>query len=1754
MALDIDWYDDDTPPMTAEQIRQKIISNFKSCLTTYRDQTENHFYSGLLSSFRMDQTISVGNQNQSFDIKNNDAMAMYTTCPLNGKLTLMHTFQSVAYLPIGGTPFKLEPVVWKAGVFISDFEADGPVVTGTLDDKGLKEISNLIPGKTYRITFYPDLSRKDINAMFASYQGIQDNLSQWLDKQWQGFDSEWRHWCGLTSSQRTGELVLAAGQGVADAAASLWDSMVDMLKTAWDMLKLLWKFLTNPKLMLDKVKAAIKTTLEFDWDKVVQLLESANEAVSKALMVLQDEAYLFLFGNALISWASMIPPQVLARMSVEVIASLVIDIIVGVILTGGAGLAARYGARAMQMENKAGRALRAVMELIEKARELAHQHIPVSAKPRQAGVGSFDPHQKAPIVYPEPVKVPAAPSPSKTLPGPAARVESASGTGTVSSAQSGRPKDVPEALNGSQKEPSWPQKDGTVEARNQKHDTVIQEVKDDSSHRQPGKNDNDQPAESVSNTRCDNDPVSMVTGEELLTLEDATLDGPLPFTWQRLYRTSAVERQSGLGHGWSHSLDHELTVTVEAIHWRDHEGRTTTFPHPSQQRPAIHNPLAGAALYLGDEPSAEQRQRGVVAELILTQPGLPFYHFRIVNTDGQGGTAQARGTIQAHGYLHAITDAYHNRLTLRYDQHGRLSALEGQQQQALRFHYLDQPVGERHWWNVLDKPGSIALLAHVEMQRMAVNADESGYETRRFPLMRYHYNDQLQLIAADNALGEQETYRYDDQHVIQERRLAGGACFTWQWERQGKAARAIAHGCNIPGLDNRYEWNDASGEVTVHFSDGSQQVYQHDHHAKLIRQTDPDGATVSKDYNDNGDLIRKVDALGAETHYHYDQNGQLETIRHPDGSLTHYDYWRGQLRSVRRGEHHWRYLRNEQGDITEKTDPAGRVHRYHYTEQGQLSRIDLPDGGRHLFSWNRFGQLVDETLPDGGQRTYRYDAQGRQVLRQDERGAITRYAYDKLNRLTRLTLPGGASRQYDYNAYGKLRRYTDEQGRTTEYDYAQPLHLVTAQRNPDGSTLRFRYDDRRLQLTDIENENGDHYRLSYHPSGLVKEETDFAGRTTRYEYDLAGRLTEKTDVAASPPNTDAATLTTRFTRDLMGRLTEKILPDGQRIHYHYDLHGQLLQVDDGHWPLYFEYDAQGRLMAEHQQRHTLRYGYDHLGRLNRLKLPDGNRLHYHYGPHSQLSGIDLNEKPLTRHSHEYGQEVSRWQGALTSTWHYDEQGRLTEQQRHRTGQRGPIHQRRYQYNAVGNLITLDDSDKGTLHYDYDPLDRLTAVRGAIEEQFHHDPAGNLLNQRDPTDPDASPYGHSAQGNRLTVQGDRHLEYDGFGNLITEYRGAGHRLVTRYHYDTQHRLSQVTLPNLSTVRYRYDAFGRRISKDIGGYLTTFIWQANRLIAETDDFSHYRSYLYEPGTYRPLAQLEGEGNLAQVYYYHLDHLGTPQEMTAANGERVWSVQYKAYGHVKRTLIEKVDTNLRFQGQYYDGETGLHYNRHRYYHPGTGHFLTPDPIKLAGGLNHYQYVPNPVNWVDPLGLACTGCDVPNKSPRARIPESQRAVFKEFEEHHKGQFSSDVELVDAFEELRDKESPWPVGYVPKEKTMSVGEEFKMIVNDGAENMPGRFGTPDSINSPEYGRQELAIKEGWKPTLDQVVTYRVRKPFSVLYGPVGPQIELLPNGEYRYLRGGGNQIQMSGDVWSTARPNKYNDYTNDPYLDVVNVNKLPQE
>jgi RHS repeat-associated protein len=111
---------------------------------------------------------------------------------------------------------------------------------------------------------------------------------------------------------------------------------------------------------------------------------------------------------------------------------------------------------------------------------------------------------------------------------------------------------------------------------------------------------------------------------------------------------------------------------------------------------------------------------------------------------------------------------------------------------------------------------------------------------------------------------------------------------------------------------------------------------------------------------------------------------------------------------------------------------------------------------------------------------------------------------------------------------------------------------------------------------------------------------------------------------------------------------------------------------------------------------------------------------------------------------------------------------------------------------------------------------------------------------------------------------------------------------------------------------------------------------------------------------------------VAYYHCDQIGTPQELSDADGVIAWSAYYRAWGDAKEVIGDAarkagIRNALRFAGQYFDHETGLHYNRHRYYDPQSGRFISKDPIRLAGGTNLYQYAPNPVGWVDPLGLRC-------------------------------------------------------------------------------------------------------------------------------------------------------------------------------------------
>ena len=164
----------------------------------------------------------------------------------------------------------------------------------------------------------------------------------------------------------------------------------------------------------------------------------------------------------------------------------------------------------------------------------------------------------------------------------------------------------------------------------------------------------------------------------------------------------------------------------------------------------------------------------------------------------------------------------------------------------------------------------------------------------------------------------------------------------------------------------------------------------------------------------------------------------------------------------------------------------------------------------------------------------------------------------------------------------------------------------------------------------------------------------------------------------------------------------------------------------------------------------------------------------------------------------------------------------------------------------------------------------------------------------------------------------------------------------------------------TFAYAYDAMGRRVAKTDAFGATNFAWYGDRMALEQRG-GNETIYLYHSEAFVPLAQIHD----GVFYHLHTDQLGTPLEASNDAGAMAWQVTNRTWGSVVIKEVAEIQQKLRFQGQYFDAETGLHYNRARYYDPKIGRFLSSDPIGLLGGPNVYEYAPNPIGWTDPLGL---------------------------------------------------------------------------------------------------------------------------------------------------------------------------------------------
>ena len=523
------------------------------------------------------------------------------------------------------------------------------------------------------------------------------------------------------------------------------------------------------------------------------------------------------------------------------------------------------------------------------------------------------------------------------------------------------------------------------------------------------------------------------------------------------------------------------------------------------------------------------------------------------------------------------------------------------------------------------------------------------------------------------------------------------------------------------------------------------------------------------------------------------------------------------------------------------------------------------------------------------------------------------------------------------------------------------------------------------------------------------------GKITAYGYDAAGQLVQQTEYGQS---TDKGRLKNRpetwhihhFKRNILGQLIEKQSRkvsgrNGQskdegisRTRFEYDpVTGNLTKARNQHSSVELAYDELDRLIGEttvhNGQSATVGYQYDPLGNRIRTILPDGRHIDYLYYGSGHLHQISLDGEVITDIERDkLHREIQRTQGSISSLYDYDPMGRLKSQRTIQNGTQtlhgkqnplaGGAVNRRYAYDKAGNLIQSADQRSGVLNYVYDKIGRIQEARNSQtgrSETFAFDPAHNILS--DKIAEGKGKGSNISSGNRLESYNGIEYTYDALGNLIYRQLPDGENQYYQYDLENQLVRAEIKKPagNTEIWTYAYDPFGRRLSKERQDKLawtstdpkrTHFVWDGTRLLQE---YTYKGSYTYiytDQDSYEPLAQIFDNAKDSKQYlaYFHNDQISIPREMTDIHGNLLWYGEYTAWGRLKKDerVYKNAHQPFRLQNQYFDEETGLHYNLMRYYEPEAGRFVNQDPIGLLGGDNLYAFAPSTQAWVDPLGLA--------------------------------------------------------------------------------------------------------------------------------------------------------------------------------------------
>ncbi len=1141
------------------------------------------------------------------------------------------------------------------------------------------------------------------------------------------------------------------------------------------------------------------------------------------------------------------------------------------------------------------------------------------------------------------------------------------------------------------------------------------------------------------------DPIDVATGNMFDHETDYRGNDFSPLLFDRYYNSSG-DGSGALGANWRHTYDRSIehipisASSIALAHRPD--GRVLTFDNASgswTSQPDIAVRLTRTSSPLGwvytDESDTVETYDDTGRLLsIATRSGalttLTYDTAGALTTVTDSHGRQLTFTYDTSGRIHVLTVPGGGTYVYGYDSANNLTSLAAPDTAVRTYvynesantssanlpHALTGIVDENNdrfaTWKY-DATGRGIRSEHAggaDRVDIVYNGDGTSTVTDALGAVRTHTMIVTQAVKKLSSVsgvlcrdcGEAASYTYDLSGRLTEWRDARNTLFQRSYTSDGR--NLVAGEWNGSGTsvaqNTTYTWH-ASYRVPLTITHANRRTtFTHDASGNVLTRTIADigvapniTRTWTYTYNSIGQVLTedgpRTDVSDLTTFTYYNcatgaECGQVETITNALGHVTTYNTY------------------NAQGQPLTITDPNGVVTTltydarqrlasrtvgseqttFEYWPSGLLKKATLADGSFLAYSYDAAHRLTSINDSEGNHVSYTLDARGNRTAEQlyDPSNALTQTrtrVFNSLNQLWKEIGAAGTSSvttEFAYDNNNNLTSTAAPLGRTTlqSYDELDRLKQVT---DPLLGLTKYSYDDldQLISVTDPRN------RVTTYTSnalGDLKEQGSPDTGTTTNTYDSGGNLAT---------STDARSKTGTYAYDALNRVTSVTYPD-QTITYTYDSgtnqKGRLTQVTDASGSTSWTYDTRGRALSRQQSMgvtKTLGYAYDSAGRLQTLTLPSGNTVAYGYTD-GKITSLTLNGSTTILSNvlyQPFGPTRGwTWGNSTLAIREYDTDGKVTDID--------SAGLKTYSYDDAFRITGITDAANSSLSqsYGYDLLDRLTSASGtSLNQGWTYDANGNRLTQ---TGSAASTFTVSSTNNRLSsISGalTRSYSYDNTGNTT----GDGSATFT---YNDAGRMISATKASVTTT-YALNALGQRVKKTATGSSRYFAYdEAGHPVGEYDNSGNLLQETVWFGD-TPVATLRPNGAGVSLFYVHTDHLNAPRRISRpSDNVVVWRWDSDPFGTTGANEDPDGDSslvayNLRFPGQYFDVETGLHYNYYRDgYESATGRYTQSDPIGLRGGINTYAYAStNPVGAADPRGLDPLRRPVP--SPARPSPE---------------------------------------------------------------------------------------------------------------------------------------------------------------------------